>query len=268
MQWTTEHGDRPADGTPQPVMEASPPPDVWARLRANLWSSLRDGAWAGIKVAAITATALGMLVIGLMVLYRVVDPPSTLILAQRLSGTEIDQRWVPLDRISPELIVAVIASEDGQFCAHRGVDFRALEAEMQRAARIGEDARGASTISMQVVKNVFLLPTRSYLRKAAEVVLTLVLERIWSKRRILEVYLNIAEWGPGVFGAEAGARYHFRKPAARLTARDAALMAVSLPNPIEREAGRPGPGTQRLAGVIERRARAMGQRVAACVRPG
>lgn len=263
MQRTTETGKDDGGGAPGtgPVRR-----DLAASVRSHLWPAFFDGVRAGAKALVLAAAVLGLLVVGLMLAYRSFNPPSTLIFAQRLTGTEIDQRWVSIDRISPELLVAVIASEDGQFCTHHGVDFRAMEAEMTRAARAGEEARGTSTISMQVVKNVFLWPSRSYFRKATEIGLTLLMERLWSKRRILEIYLNVAEWGPGVFGAEAGARYHFGKAAARLTAREAALMAVALPNPIERDAGRPGPGTQRLANVIERRARAMGQRVAACVR--
>ena len=120
---------------------------------------------------------------------------------------------------------------------------------------------------MQVVKNLFLWPSRSYVRKAIEIPLAYAIEAAWSKRRILEIYLNIAEWGPGVFGAEAAARYHFSKPALLLTPREAALLAVSLPNPFERQAGRPGPGTLRLADNLLLRMRAA-QGNAACVRAG
>ena len=183
------------------------------------------------------------LLLALVVLYRWVDPPaSTLILGQRLAGTPITQRWVPLERISPNLISAVVLSEDGGFCRHRGVDW----GELKEAIESANDgiARGGSTISMQVVKNLFLWPSRNYVRKALEIPLTYVIEAAWSKQRILEIYLNIAEWGPGIFGAEAAARYHFRKPASTLNPREAALLAVSLPNPFDRQAGRPGPGTR------------------------
>jgi monofunctional biosynthetic peptidoglycan transglycosylase len=182
----------------------------------------------------------------LLVLYRWFDPPaSTLMLGQRLTGTAVNQRWLPLERISPNLIAAVITSEDGHFCRHHGVDWGELREAIESA---GDGlARGGSTISMQVVKNLFLWPSRSYLRKAIEIPLAYAIEALWSKRRILEIYLNIAQWGPGIFGAEAAARYHFRKPALLLTPREAALLAVSLPNPFDRQAGRPGPGTLRLA---------------------
>jgi monofunctional glycosyltransferase len=182
----------------------------------------------------------------LIVLYRWIDPPtSALMLGQRLSGEVITQRWVPLERISPNLQLATIMSEDGKFCRHHGVDW----AELNEAIENARDGipRGGSTITMQVVKNLFLWPSKSYVRKAIEIALTYVVEAAWSKRRILEIYLNIAEWGPGVFGAEAASRYHFRKPASALSPREAALLAVSLPNPFERQAGTPGPGTLRLA---------------------
>jgi monofunctional biosynthetic peptidoglycan transglycosylase len=204
------------------------------------------------------------LLVALLVLYRWVDPPaSALMLGQRLAGVPTTQRWVPLERMSPNLFAAVIASEDGHFCRHHGVDWGELKEAIEGA---GDGmARGGSTISMQVVKNLFLWPSRSYVRKAIEIPLAFAIEALWSKRRILEIYLNIAEWGPGIFGAEAAARYHFRKPALLLTTREAALLAVALPNPFERQAGRPGPGTQRLADNLLLRMRAA-QANTACVR--
>jgi len=206
------------------------------------------------------------LLLALLLLYRWVDPPaSTLMLGQRLTGTAITQRWVPLERISPSLAAAVISSEDGHFCRHHGVDWGELKEAIESA---GDGiARGGSTISMQVVKNLFLWPSRSYVRKAIEIPLAYAMEALWPKRRILEVYLNIAEWGPGVFGAEAAARYHFRKSALALNAREATLLAVSLPNPYDRQAGRPGPGTVRLADNLLLRMRAA-QPSTACLRTG
>jgi monofunctional biosynthetic peptidoglycan transglycosylase len=183
-----------------------------------------------------------------------------LMVLQRLGGTPVTAHWKPLDQIAPQLARAVIVSEDWRFCQHNGIDVREIEAAIERA-RDGVP-RGASTISMQVAKNLFLWPAKSYLRKALELPITLMLELTWTKRRILEVYLNIAEWGPGIFGAEAAARHHFRKPAARLVEREAALLAVSLPNPLERNAGRPGPGTSRLASIVQGRMRNAGDAVA------
>jgi monofunctional biosynthetic peptidoglycan transglycosylase len=217
-----------------------------------------------LRAGLLVLLASGGLVLALLVLYRWVDPPaSTLMLAQRFAGRPTTQRWVPLERMSFNLVAAVVASEDGHFCRHHGVDWSELREAIESA---GDGlARGGSTISMQVVKNLFLWPSRSYLRKAIEIPLAYAIETLWSKRRILEIYLNIAEWGPGIFGAEAAARYHFRKPALLLTSREAALLAVSLPNPMERQAGRPGPGTLRLADNLLLRMKAA-QASTACLR--
>jgi monofunctional biosynthetic peptidoglycan transglycosylase len=219
--------------------------------------------YARLALSGLAALAAGLtaLVLLLVVAYRWVDPPaSMLMLGRRLAGVEIEQRWVPLARISPHLVKAVVLSEDGGFCRHRGVDWRALEEAM-------EEARGGSTITMQVVKNLFLWPGRSYMRKAIEIALAFVVELIWPKRRILEIYLNIAEWGDGVFGAEAAARLSFGKPALRLTAPEAALLAVALPNPAERDAASPSPSMSRLAGRLMLRM-AASRASLACVRTG
>jgi monofunctional biosynthetic peptidoglycan transglycosylase len=194
-----------------------------------------------LRAAALVLAALVVTVLALVVAYRWINPPiSTLMLGQMVTGTAIERTWVPLNRISPQLIRAVVLSEDGRFCAHGGVDWRALK------DAIAND-RGGSTITMQVVKNLFLWPSRSYVRKAIEMALAYLVEALWPKQRILEIYLNIAEWGEGVFGAEAAARAHFAKPALRLTAREAALMVVALPSPLERSPGLPSAATSRLA---------------------
>lgn len=217
---------------------------------------------AATKVLVVALAALAVGVLGLLLVLRFVDPPgSMLMLTQRLQGQSIDQQWVPLDAVSPHLVRAVISSEDNNFCTHRGIDLAELEAAMAKADEEGSDVvRGASTITMQVAKNLFLIPARNYLRKGVEMGMAVAIELVWTKRRTLEMYLNIAEWGPGVFGAEAAARHHFRKAAARLTAPEAALMAAALPNPLLRRPGRPGPGLSRLAGIIETRARRGGHR--------
>jgi monofunctional biosynthetic peptidoglycan transglycosylase len=225
--------------------------------RSLLARALRLALWAVILLFAGA--------VALIAGFRFVDPPATAFtLAHSLSGGRVDQQWVTLARMSPHLVRAVIASEDAKFCSHRGIDIGEIEAAIERAR--GGIPRGASTISMQVIKNLFLWKGKSYLRKAIEVPLTIVMELMWPKSRILEVYLNIAEWGPGVYGAEAAARFHFAKPAARLNEREAALLAVALPNPALRDAGDPGPGTQRLAARIEARVRALG-RSTLCVEP-
>lgn len=199
----------------------------------------------------------------LIVAYRFINPPLSMLMAQRfLTGSSVNKQWVPIDRISPNLQRAVIVAEDGRFCQHWGVDF----IEAANALRRASDGypRGASTITMQVAKNLFLLPTKSYLRKMIEIPLTFAIELAWPKRRILEVYLNIVEWGPGVFGAEAAARAHFGRSAASLTPRQAAQLAAVLPNPIVRDAGSPGPRTARKASVIQSRA-ARARSASACV---
>ena len=206
-----------------------------------------------------------LVAVALVAVFRTVDPPtSALMLLRGAMGESVTQRWVPMEAISPNLARAVVLSEDGNFCRHHGIDFGELKAAIERA-RDGIP-RGASTITMQVAKNLLLFPAKSYLRKAMELPLTLTIEAMWSKRRILEVYLNIAEWGPGIYGAEAASRHHFDRAARRLSDAEAALLAVSLPNPIERDAGDPGPGTERLAHRIQARMQS-NPRAAACAMP-
>jgi len=187
----------------------------------------------------------------LLFLYKIANPPGSMLMASdALWGNEISHVWVPLEAISPNLIRAVIVSEDGKFCRHRGVDWQAIGYAIDQAGLDGP--RGASTISMQTVKNLFLWNSRSYVRKALEIPMTYAMELAWSKSRILEIYLNIAEWGPGVYGAEAAARHHFGKSAARLTADEAARLAAALPDPLGRDAGNPGHTTARLASRVRR----------------
>lgn len=192
-------------------------------------------------------------VVGLLLLltavYAVAHPPSTLMLGRWATLKPVDRRWTPIEAISPRLVNAVILSEDARFCQHGGVDWDALRTVLDDADDAGP-SRGASTIPMQTAKNLFLWPSRSYVRKGLELPLALWLDLVWSKRRIMEVYLNIAEWGPGVFGAEAAARSYFNKSASELTAREATLLTKALPNPILRNPGKPGRGLQRLAGRL------------------
>jgi monofunctional biosynthetic peptidoglycan transglycosylase len=198
-------------------------------------------------------------------LYVVVQPVSTVMLWRELSGQRMQRTYVPLARISPALRLAVIIAEDGRFCRHHGVDFAEIRDALADADDLG-DLRGGSTITQQVAKNLFLWPGRSWLRKALEFPLAFWIDLVLSKRRILEIYLNIAEWGPhGEFGVEAGSRYAFGKPARDLTHYQAALLAAVLPNPVARNAHAPGPGLRRLAGLyVGRSARA--STAAACIR--
>lgn len=186
-----------------------------------------------------------------------VRPISTLMVADLVLLQGYDRRWVSLDEISPNLVRSVMMSEDGQFCRHGGVDWGEMKAVVEGALG-GETTRGASTIPMQTAKNLFLWNGRSFVRKALELPLAIAADFVWSKPRLMEIYLNIAEWGPGIYGAEAAAQHHFGVSAADLTRRQAALLAAALPNPIERVAGKPGRGMQRIAGVVERRARNSG----------
>jgi monofunctional biosynthetic peptidoglycan transglycosylase len=202
----------------------------------------RIGIWAAILLVGVPVV--------LLLLFRFVPPPVTpLMLIRYGEGFGIDKRWAPLSRISPHLADSVIASEDNLFCEHHGFDFGSLSEAIEEMAT-GERTRGASTISMQTAKNLFLWPGRNWLRKAVEAYLTVLMEALWSKRRILEVYLNVAEWGPGIYGAEAGARAHFGKSAAALTPREAALMAAVLPDPLGLSPEKPSAYVAERAGTI------------------
>lgn len=208
---------------------------------------------------ALVALALALLTtfVGLVVLWRFAPPVSTLMLARYITFQDVARRYAPLKRISPALIEAVVVAEDSRFCRHGGVDWTALNDVLEAADEEGP-ARGASTIAMQTAKNLFLWPSRSYLRKSLEIPTALALDLVWPKRRVLEVYLNIAEWGDGVFGAEAAARRYFGKSAAALTPREAALMAAALPLPLRRDPSRPTSRQTAYAARIAERARASG----------
>ncbi|RKQ68112.1 monofunctional biosynthetic peptidoglycan transglycosylase [Oceanibaculum indicum] len=200
------------------------------------------------------ALAVILLLPALLVLaYAILPPPGTpLMLIRAAEGETIDKSWRRLGEISPHLPKAVVAAEDNLFCRHSGFDWNALGEVLQDASQ-GERTRGASTISMQLAKNLFLWPGRSYVRKGLEAYLTLHVELLLPKRRIMELYLNVAEWGPGIYGAEAAARHHFGKGAKTLTAREAALLAVALPNPRQWAAGKPDGYLAGRAGTIGRR---------------
>jgi monofunctional glycosyltransferase len=189
----------------------------------------------------------------LVALYRFVDPPLTPLMLMRMTqGEPLHYQPVPLARVSPHLVRAVIASEDNLFCRHMGFDVGALRDQVSNWIE-GERPRGASTITMQTAKNILLWPGRDPLRKILEAWLTPQLELLWDKPRILEVYLNVAEMGPGVYGAEAAARRFFGKPASALNRREAALLAAVLPNPRAWSAARPTPFVERRAIRITRR---------------
>ncbi|MBB3658710.1 monofunctional biosynthetic peptidoglycan transglycosylase [Rhizobium sp. BK650] len=186
-----------------------------------------------------------------------IHPLSTLMLRDLVLLRGYDRRWVSIDDIAPVLVQSVMMSEDGQYCFHGGVDWDEMRMLIEGTLK-GQETRGGSTIPMQTAKNLFLWNSRSFIRKGLELPLAVGSDFVWSKRRLMEIYLNIAEWGPGIYGIEAAAQHHFKVPASRLTRRQASLLAVSLPNPIDRNAGKPGRGLRRLAAIIERRAQGSG----------
>ncbi|MBY5649680.1 monofunctional biosynthetic peptidoglycan transglycosylase [Rhizobium leguminosarum] len=186
-----------------------------------------------------------------------IHPVSTLMLRDLVLLRGYDRQWVSLDNIAPVVVQSVMMSEDGQYCFHGGVDWAEMSMLVEDTLK-GQATRGGSTIPMQTAKNLFLWNSRSFVRKALELPLAVATDFVLSKRRLMEIYLNIAEWGPGIYGIEAAARHHFKVPASKLTRRQASLLAVSLPNPIDRNAGKPGRGLRRLAGLIERRAQGAG----------
>lgn len=198
-------------------------------------------------------------------LYREVPPPATpLMLLRRVEGHRIAKEWRPLDAISPFLVRAVIAGEDAKFCEHRGFDWDAIR-EAWRNYRAGAGKlRGASTISMQTAKNVFLWPGRDWLRKGFEAYFTALIELAWGKARIIEVYLNVIEWGPGIYGAEAAAQFHFHKTAAALSPDEAARLAAILPDPLKWSAARPGRYVAERAAAIRGQMAELPLATAAC----
>lgn len=186
-----------------------------------------------------------------VVVPRFLPPPTTFLMMSRtLEGEGLSYRWRSLNDISPRLVEAAIASEDSTFCAHRGFDMKAIRKALQANERGGR-IRGGSTISQQTAKNVYLWSGRDWVRKGLEAGYTVLIETVWGKRRIMEVYLNVAEWGPGVYGAEAASRHWFDKSAADLTPREAARLAAILPSPRRYNAGSPGPYVRRRAARVQ-----------------
>jgi monofunctional glycosyltransferase len=193
--------------------------------------------------------------------YRFVPPPATpLMLINAAKGRGIDYRWRSLDDIDQSLARAAIAAEDARFCLHRGFEIEAMRKALERNGKGGK-IRGGSTISQQVAKNVFLWPDRTYVRKGLEAWFTVLIETIWGKRRIMEVYLNVAEWGPGTYGAEAAADRYFRVSAADLTATQSSRLAAILPSPLKWKAAKPGP-------YVRKRSRRIGGAAAQVRRDG
>jgi monofunctional biosynthetic peptidoglycan transglycosylase len=217
-----------------------------------------------IRTVLIVTLLLLALPYALVPVYRVGHPVSTLMLGRWFTGQNVTRQWLDLAEISPVLPLTVIAAEDAKFCSHRGIDWDALQEAIDEA-QDGEAGRGGSTITQQTAKNLFLWSGRSFVRKALEFPLALWIDLVLPKRRVLEIYLNIAEWGPdGQFGAEAGAKYAFGRSAASLSAQQAALMVSILPNPVTRSARNPRPGVRGMAGRYVVRARSAPE-IATCV---
>ncbi|MEP6827777.1 MAG: monofunctional biosynthetic peptidoglycan transglycosylase [Aestuariivirga sp.] len=214
-------------------------------LKAFWWSGPRWCVWLKRALAVVIAWPLVMtLVYGVMPV-----PFSNLMILRLFKGNGISKDWVSYSAMSSQLPRAVLASEDQRFCSHHGVDW----IEFQDAMDNGDEgpSRGASTISMQVAKNMFLWDGHSFIRKGLEMPLAFYMDGVLTKRRMMEIYLNIVEWGPGIYGAEAAAQHHFGKSAAKLTAREAALLAAVLPNPIKRNAGHPSAKVRAIAARIQ-----------------
>ena len=225
----------------------------------GIWRILRP--IAGVVAILVAIPAL------LTPLYLVVDPVSVPMLERYVTGRPVVRAWRDLGDISDRLKASVILSEDGQFCRHWGVDLGALRDEVENFMA-GKDARGASTITMQVARNLFLWNGQSVVRKALEVPLAIYIDLVLPKRRIMEIYLNIAEWGPeGQFGVAAGAQRAFGVEPQNLDWRRATLLVTALPNPMLRQPGRPSAGMLRIAGIIEARVAEFGAR-ANCVGEG
>lgn len=205
--------------------------------------------------AAVALVAVALVPIGLIVLALVpqVRPVSTLMIADLVTLKGYQRQWVSLDEMAPVLPRSVMMSEDGQFCSHYGVDFGQLKVVVEDALD-GEKTRGASTIPMQLVKNLFLWPSRSFVRKGIEIPYALAMDAILPKHRMMEIYLNVVELGDGIYGVEAASQYYFGRPTEQLSAEQAARLAATLPNPAERNPEAGGPGTRKLAGLIQRRA--------------
>ncbi len=206
-----------------------------------------------LRLVLYACAGLCLFWLGGLVAYRWIDPPATPLMGLRaLEGESIRYRPVALSRIAQPLQLAVVAAEDARFCLHSGIDLGAVREAIEDYQESGR-LRGASTITMQLARNLFLWPGGGFLRKGLELPLALAIDALWPKRRILELYLNIAEWGPGVFGAEAAARLHFDRAAADLAPNQAARLAVVLPSPLRWSPSRPSEYIQRRAATIQGR---------------
>jgi monofunctional biosynthetic peptidoglycan transglycosylase len=226
-----------------------------AARKSHTWRLPTRGWRRWLAILVIVVLVLVLLPYVIAPFYRFINPVSTLMLWRWATGQRVERTFVPIDRIAPVLPLTVILAEDGTFCRNRGIDLGAMREAIEQSGDDVAESRGASTITQQTAKNLFLWQGRSFVRKALELPLALWLNIVLPKRRVMEIYLNIVEWGPnGEFGAEAASHYAFNKPARNLSSREAAELASILPNPVRRSARTPNPLVRRLAGLYERRA--------------
>jgi monofunctional biosynthetic peptidoglycan transglycosylase len=217
-----------------------------AKARGGFWRFVRRLLLILVVIAIVVPPAS-------VVVYRFVPPPITILMITRLiQGHGMDYQWRSLSDMSPSLPAAAVASEDSLFCSNHGFDFDAIEKAMKNNERRPGRIRGGSTISQQTAKNVFLWPGRDYVRKAIEAWYTVLIEAIWGKPRIMEMYLNVIEFGPGVYGAEAASQHFFHKPASKLSAAEAARLIAVLPRPLKWDVDEPGRYVVRRTGHIDR----------------
>jgi monofunctional glycosyltransferase len=237
-------GAKPAPPKPAPARPAPRPPP---RPRKRGW---------GRALGRLFLIVIAVLIVGpvaAVLIYKFVPPPVTILMLERMAqGQGLDHRWVPLSQMSPTLPRAAVASEDGRFCSHHGFDFGAIEKAMKHDERRPNAIRGGSTISQQTAKNVFLWPDRSWVRKGFEAYFTVLIEAVWGKRRIMEVYLNTVEMGPGIYGVEAAAQHYFHVDAKALNPAQAARLIAILPSPLKWQVVDPGSYVRRRSGRIDR----------------
>ena len=237
-----------------------------ARMRASVGAFGRPWARRALRLAGMTALLALVVVVAVqlwflahIVWWTRFDPGSTSFMRAQLErlretrpGAQLDHQWVSYERISPQLRRAVIAAEDARFTEHEGIDWAAIEKAYEANRKKGKLVWGGSTITMQLAKNLFLSGSRSYVRKGQELVITYMLETVMSKRRILEIYLNVAEWGDGVFGAQAAARHYYGVGAAQLGSWEAATLAAMLPRPRYYDRNRGSAYLERRAALVHR----------------
>ncbi len=213
----------------EPIVSPIPPKRRFGPLRALRWTLV------GLAVLALLGPPVAVLA------YTAIPPPITWLMIERLFQDQgLHKHWAPLGEIDSSLPNAVIAAEDQRFCEHHGFDFQAMQSALRANQRHPGKLRGGSTLSQQTAKNVFLWPGRDYVRKGLEAYFTVLIERLWGKRRIMEIYLNVVEWGPGTYGADAAARRYFNESAADLDPDEAAHLAAILPSPLKWKAVNPG----------------------------